>query len=648
MGSSSQSQEVPVLIVGGSLVGLSAVLFLAWRGVKAVLVERRPGSSPHPRATGFTTRTLEMFRAVGLKNIPQLPLGSGRPRRVVVESLTGKWSDEISWTAGKPPASDPDDRPRPKIGYSPVTGAAIAQDRLEPIIRDHAIALGADVRLNTILTEFEQNESGVTAVLRAKDGREYTLRALYMIAADGHASTIREALGIGLSGHGFMHVVRSILFYAPAMLHYLDSGITQFELDQPDLRGMLTTYGDGRWLLMINDDQDRDEAAQLTMVHKALGRSDVAVELITSGRWVLGAHIADGFANGRVYLAGDSAHALPPARGGYGANTGIEDAFNLSWKLAAVLSGESAPALLDSYEAERRPVAWLRHNQIFARPDYASVATEEEKKVAVIEDEAMELGQLYHSNAIIGADPDLPPARRPEQWGGQPGSRAPHLWVSFNGSRISTLDLLQHHWTVVTADQGWCAAVARARERLGIEIEALHFGEPEASCETNLSWSADEAAVLTLDVTIEQIANEPAGKAALDGHIPDVVAHDAYPTFKSMTLRQLQPLSKDLITDAKLALIESDIAHVRSTAVAADAESFAREFRTAFGLGPTGASLIRPDGYIAWRALAAPEDPDRMLIAALRQVASAAGGVRGRASPIATSIRNRPDFGAGV
>jgi putative polyketide hydroxylase len=142
----------------------------------------------------------------------------------------------------------------------------------------------------------------------------------------------------------------------------------------------------------------------------------------------LSALIADRFSSGRVFLAGDAAHTLPPARGGYGANTGIEDAHNLAWKIGAVLSGASAPELLDTYDAERRPIAWLRHGQIFARPDYAQFARSADKDVRLIDDDAMELGQLYRSSAVIGAGEDLPPALPPDQWVGQPGTRAPHVW----------------------------------------------------------------------------------------------------------------------------------------------------------------------------------------------------------------------------
>lgn len=621
---SSSDEFTPVLIVGGGLVGLSAAMFLAWRGVPTVLVEKHPGSSPHPRAIGFTTRTLEMFRAVGISSsIPEVPLGHGRPRRVAVESLAGKWSAEAEWSPGRPQEMKPDDPPRPAWGYSPCTGAAIAQDRLEPILRDKAMELGADVRLNTELVSFEQDATGVVTSLRRRDGHEYVLRASYVIAADGHSSRIRDALRSGRSGHGFMQVVRSVLFRAP-LDAYLEAGISQFELDQPGLKGMLTTYRDGRWLLMFSDDEERDDATLRAKVIQAIGRSDLEVELITTGRWVLSALITDRFSSGRVFIAGDAAHTLPPARGGYGANTGIEDAFNLAWKLAAVVSGASTPDLLDTYDAERRPIAWLRHDQIFARRDYEKWATDDEKKVAVIEDDAMELGQLYRSKAVLGAGVELPPALRPEQWAGQPGTRAQHLWVSTGGEQLSTLDLMQRDWVLVTEDERWCDAAARASKQLGIKVECLHVGGATGDSGTLVSPPTVGAPKLTLDTPIEQIVAEPDGKAALDANLPAVARHEGYATFKSMSLRQLQPLSRGRITDRELVKTEAALAIVRCQATPNDAEAFRRAFRIAFGIGAEGASLVRPDGYVAWRSIDLPTDPVAAVTAALTEAAHAA------------------------
>ncbi|HEY0466989.1 MAG TPA: FAD-dependent monooxygenase [Polyangiaceae bacterium] len=510
--------------------------------------------------------------------------------------------------------------PRPE-SYSPCTGAAIAQDRLEPILRDRAVELGADIRLNTQLVSFQQDVAGVLAVLRHRDGREQTLRADYLVAADGHSSPIREALGIARSGHGALQIVRSVLFRA-ALDEYLASGVSQFELEQPGLKGMLTTYRDGRWLLMFTDDEERDEATLRQKVVQAVGKPDLEFELITTGRWILSALIADRFCSGRVFIVGDAAHTLPPARGGYGANTGIEDSFNLAWKLASVITGVSSAELLETYDAERRPIAWLRHDQIFARRDYAKWATDEEKAVTIIEDDAMELGQLYRSNAVLGAGDELPPALRPEQWAGQPGTRAPHLWLSQGGSQLSTLDLLQRNWVLLSENEIWCAAAARASRDLGIQLECLQIGGSAGSSGTPLSPPLIGTNKLTLDTPIEQIVAIPEARAVLDANLPLITTHDKYSTFKSMSLNQLRPVSDGKLTNAALAKTETLLAAVECHAIPTDAAVFRNEFRAAFGIGPSGASLIRPDGYMAWRSLELPADPAATIAAAFTQLAA--------------------------
>lgn len=284
---------------------------------------------------------------------------------------------------------------------------------------------------------------------------------------------------------------------------------------------------------MFTDDVERDENTLREMIIKAIGRSDLEIKIVTTGRWDLSALIADRFASGRVFLAGDAAHTLPPTRGGYGANTGIEDVHNLAWKLSSVLSGESTPQLLDTYDAERRPIAWLRHQQIFARPDYQAEARPTDTDVPIIDDDAMEFGQLYRSTAVLGAGPELPFALRPEQWAGQPGTRAPHAWVSVGDEKWSTLDLFQRTWVLVASDERWESAVSEAAEELGIELKFVRLG--------------------------------------VDARTSDEEA-----------------------------------------------------FRTALGLERGGASLVRPDGYLAWRSFDWPDDPVQALTSALGQVSSAA------------------------
>lgn len=518
----------PVLVAGGSLVGLSAAVFLAWHNVPTVLVDPHPGSSPHPRAVGYPPRTMELFRQVGLGDaIPQVPPTTTIPRRARVESLAGQWFEESPWT---PPR--PTDGPKPQMmfDYTPCTAAALAQDGIEHVLREKAISLGADLRLGTSLSRFEQDTDGVTAWLRRGDGTEYSLRASYLVAADGNRSPVREALGIARSGRGALQTQRSVMFRAP-LDQYLEAGIVQFEVDQPDLKAFLTTYHDQRWVLMFPDDRERDETTLLDAIFRAVGRRDVDVEIIATGRWELNGLVADRFSSGRILLAGDAAHTLPPTRGGYGANTGIHDAHNLAWKVAAVLDNASTPALLDTYEAERRPVAWQRLLQTFARPDYRAVADGFADGVPIIDPIAMELGQLYRSTAVLGADDELPVAALPDQWKGQPGTRAPHLWVDRHGDRVSTLDLFGHGWVLLADHDRWSAAAEATAAATGTAVQTVRLGT---------------------DVTT-----------------PDP-----------------------------------------------------QEILQAFGLEAGGASLVRPDGYVAWRAERLPQNPGAALETALAQTAS--------------------------
>jgi putative polyketide hydroxylase len=265
-----------------------------------------------------------------------------------------------------------------------------------------------------------------------------------------------------------------VLFRAP-LVHYLASEFGQFVIDQPGLNGMLTSYRDGRWALFLTrDDTERSEEMLRELVLRAIGRRDLDVEIITTGRWRVSASIAERYCGGRVFLAGDAAHTLPPNRGGYSANTGIEDAHNLAWKLAAVLQGESSPTLLETYDAERRPIAWLCYEQIFAHSDGHGQASQGERG-SIIDDQAMAFGTLYRSGAILGAGACLPPARRPEEWAGQPGTRAPHLWLTTGEQKISTLDLFGRGWVLLADGDIWAEATRRATECTGISLECRLF-----------------------------------------------------------------------------------------------------------------------------------------------------------------------------
>lgn len=461
----NNTADTSVVVIGGSIVGLCSALFLAQQHVPFILVERHPGSSLHPRALGYTSRTMELFRTIGVdKRIPQPPAGgaTGRPRRVTTRTLNGEWSEETHWTAAsgsnKSGGGPPDMR-----SITPAGQTAIAQDALEPILRNRALEMGADLRLGWEMTQWSQNDESVRVTATSPSGDTLEIRAKYMIACDGARSRVRSDLSIATHGVGYLRTLRSILFRCPSIDHYVSRGISQWSIDNEGFEAFLVTYRDGRWALMSYDaDQDAlDQEGQRAIICKAIGDDLHDIELLTQGKWDLSGSIADRFSTGRVFLAGDAAHALPPNRGGYGANTGIADAHNLAWKLAAVLSGRSDTSLLNTYDKERRAVALVRHDQIFARDDYKAYVGDGEwsmtrKHVDIIDDVAMELGQLYRSDAITGSeDETLPEAKTPAQWNGHPGTRAPHIELTRDGNTISTIDLFCNDWVVLSKAVEW-------------------------------------------------------------------------------------------------------------------------------------------------------------------------------------------------
>ncbi|KAF7553727.1 hypothetical protein G7046_g7028 [Stylonectria norvegica] len=511
----SETIETSVIVVGGSLVGLSTALFLSELNVPVTLLERHPSSSLHPRAIGYTARTLEILRSIGADSrLPKAQWTGGPPRRIVVESLTGKWQDEKAWTPkpsgpGKGKAGDVQ---KTIEDYSPATGIATAQDKIEPVLRECAVERGADLRLGCKLTSWAQDSEGVTATAVDQSGNVFSVKGKYLVACDGGRSPIREALGIEREGGGHFKVLRSILFRCPEINHYLEKGYSQFQIEGRDdgFEGFLTTYLDGRWALMWNPTGEQaelatmDEATQKAMIRKAVGKeiADADIELITTGEWDLSGLVATKFSSGRVFIAGDAAHSLPPNRGGYGANTGISDAHNIAWKLAAVLSGVSRPELLETYDVERRSVARVRHDQIFARDDHKRFVGDRVwpgKSDEIFDEIAMEFGQLYKSGGFIGVDEGLPLAKRPDEWNGQPGTRAPHIPFLKGGETISSLDLLYHGWVLLSKDSEWKSALAEASIATGVASTFVQIGVDVEETETasfEKSFGVKDGAVL--------------------------------------------------------------------------------------------------------------------------------------------------------
>src|SRR3989440_12271404 len=341
-------ETTPVLIVGGGLVGLSTSLFLSWHGIHSLLVERHPSTAIHPRAIGMTPRTMELFHSVGaVEEIRKVESPFLEESNVLlVESLVGQVFDNLQ-----------DEAELGDLFIGPVPGSAIAQDVLEPVLRARAECLGGDLRFGTELVAFEQDGEGITATIREREsGGTRTVRAQFLVAADGSHSGIRQELGIGKHGAASLfHCIRMI-FEADLMeLFRKRHAVMCFLANDTITSGALVPYPgssarpDLFRLDVVYDPEeetlaDYPEVHCLQLIRAAVGIPDLPVQLKAVLTWEANALVADRFEVGRVFLVGDAARTQPPS-GGLGGNTGIAGGANLALELAEGIRGGGGEAV---------------------------------------------------------------------------------------------------------------------------------------------------------------------------------------------------------------------------------------------------------------------------------------------------------------
>ncbi|MQY09669.1 FAD-dependent monooxygenase [Actinomadura macrotermitis] len=348
------SAHVPVLIAGGGPAGLATALELAHHGVASLVVEPREEVSwLRPRAKTTSARTMELFRRWGL---------AARVRERA--ALPVSWSDEAVFTTGL--LGREITRFRGCFGLdltgddrAAEAGQQIGQPAVEQVLREAVAASPhAELRTGWSLTGLAEDAGGVTATLAGPGGAVREVRAGYLVGADGAWSTVRDAIGVSYEGSADERPNFNIVFRAPGLAGRVPHGpaVHYWVLhpDRPGLVGRLD-LDDLWWCIAQGVTQQEGEADPLRLVRALVG-GDVDAEIVATDPWKAKMLLAQRYGTARVFLAGDAAHLNPPW-GGHGFNTGIGDAVNLGWKLAAVLSGWAPPALLDSYEAERRPVA---------------------------------------------------------------------------------------------------------------------------------------------------------------------------------------------------------------------------------------------------------------------------------------------------
>ena len=458
-----------MLIVGGGPVGLAASVLLSDLGVDSLVVERSSATSDHPKAHVVNTRTMEIFRSLGVADaVREASIGSTMLGYVRwVRSLAGEELAHLTRGGGTLPPS-------------PERSTSCAQDRVEQVLLAATAHRRGLVRFGTEAISVDPDDDGVTVTFA--DGRRQ--RARYVIAADGATSGVRAQLGVTMDGLPELATMVGTYFHAdlsrwtderPALLYWV--------LNSAAPGTFIALDGVERWMFHRSlppdaPDVEADKAAAGSLVRVAIGDPDVEVDVRSVRPWRMTAQIADRYRVGRVFLAGDAAHRFPPT-GGLGLNTGVQDAHNLAWKLARVLSGASPEALLDTYEQERRPVAQqncdfsvdnARAGSTIVGPGVAdTIAALESGGTAASEARArlradveanrahfggigMDLGFTYQAGALVTDSAPMPPPD-PATYtpAGHPGARAPHLLIDAGSGPISTLDRFGRDFVLLVA-----------------------------------------------------------------------------------------------------------------------------------------------------------------------------------------------------
>ena len=444
-----------VLVVGAGPVGLTLAIDLGRRGVRCLLVEKKPAPEFLPKMERCNARTMEIFRRMGLADRVR---SAGLDRHVPMDVF-------VALAMNEPPLLH---LPYPSVAEAEAQIAAchdgsmprepyqlISQYTLEPLLKATAEQLpGVAVRYGLEFVSFTQDDEGVVAMLRDGEGRAETIRSRYLVGCDGGSSPVRKRLGIQLRGEGNLLRLQQALYHAPDLFDRIPIGNgprkgRHYHIADDQATFLIMQDSTRHWTLHAVVDKPEQMSAQF---ERTIG-VPVPYEMLYVGEWKQNLLLADRYGFGRVFLAGDSIHLVIPT-GGLGMNMGVGDAIDLSWKLHATLRGWGGPRLLASYEIERRQVGdrnvgasryaslgrrkWrsqYRPNIRDATPEgqatrdnLAAVANVEQRKTN--EMIGAELGYRYVGSPVIWEEPGGPEhlfrEYVPTTW---PGARLPHVWL---------------------------------------------------------------------------------------------------------------------------------------------------------------------------------------------------------------------------
>jgi 2,4-dichlorophenol 6-monooxygenase len=542
--------QVPVLIVGGGGAGLTASILLSRLGVSSLLVTRYPQTTSLPRGHILNQRTMEIFTDMGVAG------------EVYAEATPPEKMKGLGWYSGLA-GGGPEDGHGRRLGFiegwgggyrdvdyiaaSPCPATNLSLLRTEPLLKANAEQYPeATVRFHHELVDLEQDADGVTSTILNRDtGETYSVRSSYVLGTDG-GRTVRDLVGIKISSSHRMQRLVAV-YFAADLSQYLQEAndavmMWIFNPEFPehlDFGGVLVPQGprwggeSEEWVLQVSGDEydpSRPEEV-LQWGREALGIPDLDAKILGVGEWHAESVLTDDFRAGRVFLLGDAAHKVAPM-GGLGLNSAVQDAYNLCWKLAMVLSGRAGDGLLDTYTTERRPVSkanidtssqavsshagmaqalgvspdrsveenWAALRLFWEDAPGAAERRHEftqwlSQRTVEYHQHNTDFGYTYDSAAIIG---DGTPAPVPVdevrlyQPSSRPGHPLPHAWVERSGERVALRSLIHGgHFALIAGEEGqaWVDAATKVAEQLRIPLRTARVGLGKVDfVDVRLAW----------------------------------------------------------------------------------------------------------------------------------------------------------------
>jgi len=496
-------EHYPVLISGAGPVGLALAIELNWRSIRCLVVEQTDRSVDFPTTNLANTRTCEHLRRWGIADRMRFESGypTDYPRNYLfVTRMDGYEIARFDHPANGDPAS--------RSPFSPEGRLWISKPYFDPMLHKHVATLPqVAVRYRVAFESFQQDEQKVTAkIVNVQTNKDETVEADYLVGCDGGRSNIRRALGIQYEGVFSQGMNVAVLFRSPFLKSISYGPAVMYQIINPHINGTIAAV-DGKelWRLNIrNVKQEQIDALNASeKLRQALGEN-IPFQLLDVRPWTGHCVVAEKYQVGRVFLAGDAAHLNWPT-GGFGMNTGVGDAVDIGWKLAAMLQGWGGAQLLDSYTLERKPVAMINVSEAAEMRASYDNQTPFSPKIGAIDDEGkllrakaraaimrtrakefqhdsagIELGYRYENSPICVADGTPPPALDhglyvPSTW---PGARAPHAWLK---DGRSTLDLFGKGFTLLdfSGNITNTSTITAAASRVGLPLQSIKIDDPK-------------------------------------------------------------------------------------------------------------------------------------------------------------------------